>query len=250
MGKLGKHLSSLAIGAAVAVGFGAAPAGFLLLRHSFPVTWPEELPRYQVLAGALVALFAASLGMVGVSLTIRTQRLNVSRQLESQRKEQERARRLTHKQVAAALIGEIAVLVEELQHELVRPVITNALRDIENGSGLVSVSTVRIGGKLPRYFENNPGNVGLFPNPIPEDLTRFYSRFEALVLELNRYSDVAEDFAHALASPQTAVARIPLMTSDQVVYLLRGVLAKIDFCIERGRALIRELETIRDSPID
>jgi hypothetical protein len=245
MATLGRIGLLLVIAAAVAVGFGAAPAGFFLLWRSYPTTWPEELQHFQALAGGLVALFAASLGVVGVALTIRAQRLNVDRQLDAQRKEQDRARGLARRQVAAAFIGEIAVLVEELQHEMVRPVLTTALRNIESGAGPVPVTTVRIGGKFGRYFDSNPGNVGLFPNPVPENLTRFYSRFEAIKLDLDRYSDFAEGFARAPSSGVFSGG----MTPQQVIDLLHTVLRQIDFCIGSGSALIKELELFRDSQL-
>lgn len=248
MGTLGRIALALVIGAAVVVGFGAAPAGLFLLWRTYPTAWPEELQHFQALAGAFVALFAASLGIVGVVLTIRTQRLNVDRQLDAQRKEQGRARGLSRRQVAAAFIGEITVLVEELQHEMVRPALTTALRAVEGGSGPVPVTTVRMGGKLGRYFDSNPGNVGLFPNPVPENLTRFYSRFEAIELDLDRYSEFAEAVARALSSPHGEPVSGG-MTPEQVIYLLRTVLKHIEFCLGFGSALIKDLELIRDAPL-
>jgi len=237
------------VGVAIAVGIGAAPAGWFLLWQTYPGTWVQELARYQALAGALIALNAASIGMIGVLLTIRTQRLNVERQLAAQRREQDRARELARKQVAAAFIGEIATVIQELRHEWVRPALVSAVSQMQSGMGPRAVTTVRIGGEFARYYNSDPGNVGLFPNPIPENLTRFYSRFEAIKLELDRYSDLTEGIWRTLSS-QAAVAPIPQMTTDQVIRLLRSVLENIDTCLQLGPALTRELEAIRDTGIN
>jgi hypothetical protein len=67
----------------------AAPALFLYLYHTFPDTWWAEVAKIQALAGASVALFAASLGTIGVLLTIWNQRRNLEKQLSAQRNEQE-----------------------------------------------------------------------------------------------------------------------------------------------------------------
>lgn len=246
MGVIWKIGIWLAVGAAFLVGFGAAPTGFFLLWRSHPTTWLEELQHFQALAGGLVALFAASLGILGVMLTIRSQRQNVDRQLAAQQREQERGRRLARQQIAAAFIGEIAILVEELRDEMVRPVLRQALCNVEQSTGPVRVTTVRMGGKLGRYFESSPGNVGVFPNPIPEDLIRFYSRFEAIKLDLDRYSDFAESVARSLSSSHGEPTDFG-MTPDLVIYLLRGVLEKIEFCLQWGAALTTRLKAIRDA---
>ena len=50
---------------AAIVGLAAAPVASLIFWHWFSATWQIELPKYQALLGALIALFAASLASIG-----------------------------------------------------------------------------------------------------------------------------------------------------------------------------------------
>jgi hypothetical protein len=246
---LGNILLWIFICASVAVGFGAAPISLALLLHFYPATWPEELQHYQALAGALVALFAASLGIAGVLLTIRNQRSNVLRQIEAQRQERIRERDLARRQVASAFIGEIETLIQEIQDPFIRPALITALDSVKSGPGLVRVATVRIAGRFTPIFDSNPGNVGLFPTPIPENLARLYSRFEAIRVNLDHYSDAAEAVAQRLASPDAPPSLSLPMTATQITILLRGVLVDLSDCVISGTDLMRELATIRDAAL-
>ncbi len=166
---------------AIIIGLSAAPAAAFFLWYTHQLTsWQIELEKFQTLVGALVALLAASLATTGVLLTIM-----------AQRREQRRSRLIARQQVASAFIGEIAVIREELAHELVGPVLKKGLHDIQTGKGKVHVNTVRL-LTHPRYYNNNPGNVGLFSNMLPQELTRFYSRLEAFAVYLDTYSTAAE----------------------------------------------------------
>ena len=93
---------------------------FLFFRHAYPDMWLIELQKYQALAGAFVALFAASLGTLGLLLNVRTQRRNTENQIAAQRREQDRARLIERQQVASAFIPEISVFIETTEAEGVR----------------------------------------------------------------------------------------------------------------------------------
>jgi hypothetical protein len=227
-------LARLFLFAAACVGFLAAPTAFLLLWHTYPDTWLTKLKTVQTLGGAFVALFAASLGTFGVLLTIRNQRLNVQNQLSAQRRDQDRSRLIARQHVASAFIGEISVFIEETEGELVRPILAKVLHDLETSIGKIEVTTVRLSG--PRtYYESNPGNVGLFHNGLPEELTRFYNRVALIQSDLEKYSSGAEEVISQGKLPAT-------MSMDWVMYSLRRCLTNIDLCQERGRFLIKELQ--------
>jgi hypothetical protein len=216
---------------AIIIGLSAAPAASFFLWHTYPLTWQAELAKFQTLAGALVALLAASLATTGVLLTIMTQR-----------REQRRSRLISRQHVASAFIGEITVILEEVAHELVEPVLRKTLHDVQMGTGKVQVTTVRLLGR-PQYYNNNPGNVGLFPNLLPQELTRFYSRLEAFSTCLDRYSAAAEHVATQGTLP-------PTTSTQWILYSVKDALKNLDFLLERGRKLVKELEAIRNETID
>jgi hypothetical protein len=116
-------LAALFLVVASICGLLAAPALFLYLYHTFPDAWWTEVVKIQALAGASVAVFAASLGTIGVLLTIWNQRRNLDKQLFAQRQEQDRSRTFQRQQVASAFIGEITIILEELAHEEAYPVV-------------------------------------------------------------------------------------------------------------------------------
>jgi hypothetical protein len=220
---------------AAAVAFAAAPIAALL----FWQLWPDELPKYQALFGALIALFAAGLASLGVALTIFNQRRIVDRQLAAQRVEQDRARSHVRQQIASAFIGEIGVIIEELNHEMLQPVLQTTLDDIKaTPAGNIRVTTVRIGKRISRYYESNPANVGLFPNRIPEELTRFYSTVEEVKLDLESYCDVVS----AYTDQGKAKMSVP-----QLVYILQKTISNIDLCLKSGSSIIEHLKSIRDA---
>jgi hypothetical protein len=212
-------LAALFLVVASICGLLAAPALFLYLYHYFPDTWWTEVAKIQALAGASVAVFAASLGTIGVLLTIWNQRRNLEKQLSAQRREQDRLRIFQQQHVASAFIGEITVILEEVAHDLVGPVLKKALHDIQMSAGPVQVTTVRLMSK-PLYYNNNPGNVGLFPNLLPQDLTRFYSRLDAFSTYLDRYSTAAEHVALKGVLP-------PTTSTPWVIYLIQDALKNL-----------------------
>jgi hypothetical protein len=216
---------------AIIIGLSAAPAAAIFLWYSHPLTWRLELEKFQTLAGALVALLAASLATTGVLLTIM-----------AQRREQHRSRLIARQHVASAFIGEITVILEELAHELVGPVLTKALHDIETGTGKVQVTTVRLLAN-PRYYNNNPDNVGVLPNLLPQELTRFYSRLEALSASLNTYSTAAEHVVTQDTLP-------PTTSTAWTVYTIKDALKNLNFLLARGPKLITALEIIRNKNVD
>jgi hypothetical protein len=139
--------------AAACVGLLAAVAAFVF-RHAYAHIWLTELQKYQALAGASVALFAASLGTVGVLLKIRTHRLNTDRQISAQRLEQDRARLIARQQVASAFIGKISVFIEATDAEGVRPTLIKTLNDLNNSVGKVEVTTVRPAAPTTYYLSS------------------------------------------------------------------------------------------------
>jgi hypothetical protein len=216
---------------AIIIGLSAAPAAAFFLWYTCPLTWQIELEKFQTLAGALVALLAASLATTGVLLTIM-----------AQRREQRRSRLIARQHVASAFIGEITVILEELAHDLVAPVLRKTLHDIQTGSGKVQVTTVRLSTN-PRYYNNNPGNVGVFPDILPQELTRFYSRLEAFSASLNTYSTAAE---HVLTQDTLP----PTTSTAWILYSIKDALKNLDFLLERSPKLITELEAIRNANVD
>ncbi len=232
-------LATVFLVVAALVAFMAAPVAALLFWHWFPTTWPDELPKYQALFGALIALFTAGLASIGVALTIWNQRHIVANQLAAHRREQDRARSLVRQQIASAFIGEIGVIIEELKHELLRPVLEKTLHDIETApAGTVRVTTARIGKNLSRYYESSPANVGLFPDSIPEELTRFYSTVEEVKLDLECYCDAVKAY--------TDEGKVK-MGVPQVIYVLKKSLSNIDICLKSGHSIINNLKLIRDA---
>ena len=160
----------------------------------------------------------------------------------AQRREQRRSRLIARQHVASAFIGEITVTLEEVAHELVGPVLRKTLHDVQTGIGKVQVTTVRLLGR-PQYYNSNPGNVGLFPNMLPQELTRFYSRLDAFSTCLEKYSAAAEHVA--------TQGTLPTTTSTQwILYSINDALKHLDFLLECGRQLITELEKIRNEKVD
>ena len=170
------------------------------------------------------------------------QRQIVGEQLAAQRKEHELARSLTRQQIAAAFIGEIDVILDELRHEFLGPVLEKTLRDLETSpSAETQVASARIGSHFGRYFNSGPGNVGLFPSAISGDLTRFYTVLEEIRLGLDWYSSAVEAYTKQ---------KTHIMSGPQMLGLLRKMVREIDSCLQLGPALISRLEAIRDAALD
>jgi hypothetical protein len=232
-------LEKLLLYAAAGIGLLAPIAAFLLFQHTYRDTWSTELQKYQALAGAFVALFAASLGTLGVLLNIRTQRRNTDRQISAQRREQDRGRFIARQQVASAFIGEISVFIEATEGEGVRPTLIKTLNDVDSGIDKVEVTTVRLSAPMT-YYLSSPGNVGLFPHEIPEELTRFYNRAAMVQSDLEKCASAAEQIA--------VHGKLPATTNmDWIVYSLKRALTNLDLCLEGGRSLVRELGEIRNA---
>jgi hypothetical protein len=180
------------------------------------------------------------LGTFGVLLNIRNQRLNTDKQISAQRQEQDRARLISRQQVASAFIGEISVFIETTEAQGARPILVKTLSDLNNSVGKVPVTTVRLAAPMT-YYMSSPGNVGLFPGNISEQLTRFYNRAAMIKSDLEKCASAAEEIA--------LHGKLPVTTSmDWIVYSLKRALTNIDLCLEGGRCLIRELEEIRNAP--
>ena len=162
--------------------------------------------------------------------------------IAAQRREQRRSRLISRQQIASAFIGELTVILDELKHEIVGSVLRKALNDIQTGTGKVPVTTGRL-LNTAKYYDNNPGNVGVFPNLLPQELTRFYSDLHAFATCLDRYSSAAE---HAITE-----GTLPATTSTHwIIYSIQDALKKLDSCLKRGRVLIAELEVIRNAKVD
>jgi hypothetical protein len=211
---------------AALVGFLAAPMAFGYLFVSFPDTLLAELQKYQPISAGLIALFAASLATFGVLATIGSQRQNL-----------ERARIVEQERVAAAFIGELSVIVEMLEDETPRNNLQKTVDAVETTTGPINVTTMRIEGPT-KYYDSAPGNVGMFPNPLPEQLTRFYDRYENVKSNLERYSSAAEEVF--------LTGNLPKKTSNEwVIHSMKAAIKDIDYCASSGRQLITELDQIR-----
>lgn len=95
-------------------------------------------------------------------------------------------------------------------------------RSRKNALGGASVALfareLRINVRLmakPRYYDNNPSNVSLLPNPLPQELTRFYGRLYAFSIYLDRYSTTAEDVAIKGDLPRTNINRLDYLFNSR-----------------------------------
>jgi hypothetical protein len=194
--------------------------------------WLSRITKFQTLLAGLLAIVAAGIAFCG---TVRA--ANIQAQAGRDRDRQERL--AARQQVASAFMGEITVLLEELDHPLVGPLLRKVLLDItETSVGKeVQVDTVRFLGN-PRYYNSNPGHVGLLPDATPQELTRFYSRLEAFSRYLDRYSTAAEYAAEHGTPPSN-------ISAQQIPYLIQQSLKDLDFLLGQGRSLIEKLEEIR-----
>lgn len=223
---------------AAGVAFLAAPAAALVFWLLFPATWPAELPKYQPLFAALVALFAAGLASFGVALTIWNRRQIFDKQLAAQRLEQDRSRSLAKQQIASAFVGEIEVIIAELKDPALRLPLEQALYEVENRPlGPNQCVAVSIGKKLSRYYESNPANAGLFPGRVCEALTKFYSTIEEIKFDLDLYCD------HGV----TVGSEKLHLSNNQLRDLLRKILSKINICLKSGSSIAENLKLIRDA---
>jgi hypothetical protein len=221
----------------------ATPAllAFLLSTERVPAPLLGILQQYPVLSGALIALFAASLASIGAALTMWNQRIIAAQQLDAQRQQDTLARALMKKQIASAFIGEIEVILDELRHPGLKPVLVEAKTAIQSRAEetTVQVNTVRIDKHLGYFSTANPGNVGIFPSQISEELTRFYTTLETIRTSTDWYSRAVDLF--------TAEGK-HLMGPRQMLGLLNDIIKNIDFCLQQsGPVILRQLREIRDA---
>jgi hypothetical protein len=217
--------------AGAVIGLSAAPALFLYLYHAFPDTWWAELTKIQAFAGASIALFAASLGTIGVLLTIWNQRRNLDKQLSAQRHEQDRSRIFERQHLASAFIGEISVIISVFENSPIR----QALDDLRTAPGEMQVGSQPRLIVRARYYESNPGNVGYFSKQLPQELTEFFSRFETIRVNMDRYTEYASQGT---------------LTASHAIRTLEYIVESLNYCVARGRALTTQLEAIRDEKVD
>jgi hypothetical protein len=208
-----------------------APTMCIVLYRAHPETWPAELKEYQALGGALVALSAAGLTTIGILLSIKSQRDNLQKQLADQHTQQDRARLRERQRVASAFAGEISNMISILGDDSVRQHLNGTLEGLKAHPG--PVQGVRIFVKA-RYYEANPGNVGLFPHPLPQQLVEFYNRLEGLILYYERYN------AAAIAST-TDLSEARLV---ELHFRINSVLQSLDPCITVGKTVLTQLQGI------
>jgi hypothetical protein len=215
----------------------------LIFWERFLSSWSDDISKYQTFVGALI--FAAGLASAGAALTSWDKRAIYTKQLAAQRREQDLTLGLKRRQIAAAFIGEIDVILSELHHEFLKP-IENALRAIESRAGKMESRTGKFEVEkvrtehLVRFCDNSPGNVRLFPRTISQGLTRFYTIVEETKLDLDWYSRAIEASVNQ---------NVRLMNPTQMIRLLKKILGEIDSSSKLGRTLIEELKKARDTEL-
>jgi hypothetical protein len=135
--------------------------------------WLDDLSKYLILLGA--AILAAVLAFIGIALKNWNEMIISARQLAALRREEEYALARNRQQIASAFIGEINLILNEL-HGSLSPAIENTLPAMQS-AGKEIVERVRIGKHLG-VFDSSTIRVRLFPKPISQCLTRFYSIIE------------------------------------------------------------------------
>jgi len=189
--------------------------------------WFDDLPKYLILFSA--PILAAGLGLIGIALKNWNEMIISARQLAALRREEEHALGLNRQQMASALIGEIDLILNEL-HGSLAPAIENTLPAMQSG-GEEIIERVRVGKHL-RVFHNSPIRVRLFPKPISQCLTRFYSMFEETNANLAWFDRVIDIHANQ---------NIWVVTPMRLTRLLKRTLVKANASEKLGRTLIEEL---------
>lgn len=216
---------------------GLPPAlGLVTFWYRFP-GWPDDLPKYETLLGALI--FAASLALIGAVLTSWSQRIISNRQVAAERRRQELALRPKKRQIASEFIGETDVIARH--HESLRSAIENALRTLETRTGKVAIEGLHIREHVGVYFDHSPGEFRLLPRTISKELTLFYATVRELESDLEWYSHAIEAYVNQ---------RIRLMNPGQMIRLLKKILGKIDSSSRLRRTLVEGLKEIRDTDCD
>jgi hypothetical protein len=205
----------------------------------------------QSLVGGLFTLFAAGLALVGVLITVTTQKQNMDQQLAEQRAQfdhelrerratEDRTEAMRRRQVASAFVGEITVIISAFRGQDWRQVAQKALDDLkrarEAGTPTVRLMVSRPTADYATFFRANAHEVGQFPQPIPQNLLMFYGVYTQLqdnLMEISRASD--EDFKH--------------MEPPSVEHALKDQLQQLDNLQGLGAALISELQKVADQPV-
>jgi hypothetical protein len=216
---------------------GLPPAlGLVTFWYRFP-GWPDDLPKYETLLGAL--MLAASLALIGAVLTSWNQRVISNRQVAAARRRRELALRPKKRQIASEFIGETDVIA--LHHESLRSAIENALRTLETRTGKVAIEGLHIREHVGRRFDHSPAEFRLLPRTISKELTLFYATVRELESDLEWYSHAIEAYVNQ---------RIRLMNPGQMIRLLKKILGKIDSSSRLRCALVEGLKEIRDTDCD
>lgn len=203
------------------------------------------LKDYQTLIGSLVALDAAVIAFLGVLFTIEGQRKNSERQLSFQRQAEERLKSLRKQQIAGAFVGEVSVIFSVLSNKHMRSMIngtysvlgTNDLtQSMKDNPVQISIMLHHPTSQLDTFYRANTIEIGQFPAPLPEQLTRFYSLYAT-------FKNSEEHFTGNLDTEfkDTTIYRLREANISQI-----NALNALD---EIAPKLIRKLEEIRDAPI-
>jgi hypothetical protein len=219
---------------AVFVGL-APPLGPQLFWDALP-GWLDDLSKYLILFGAPIP--AVGLALIGIALKNWNEMVISARQLAALRREEEHALALNRQQMASEFVGEIDLLLNELRMSLA-PAIENMLPAMQSG-GKEIVERVHIGKHLG-VFDNSPIRVRLFPKPISQCLTRFYSMIEETKANLAWCDRVIEIYTNH---------NIWVVTPMRLTGLYKQTLGQVNASEKLGRTLIEELKKIRDTDTD
>jgi hypothetical protein len=229
----------------------AVPIILLAFFRYSPDRWRETLHQYQNVVGSFVALFAAGLALVGVLITVSVQKENTDRQLVTQREQfdrelreqratEDRTQAMRQRQVASGFVGEINVILARFRSPIWRQNATKALDDLKlgqlTGADKVDLRVSTPTAEYATFFRANSGEIGRFPQPIPQDLLLFYGYYINIEDNLKMLSEASkENFAH------TDAAAVELLLKDQ--------LDSLDALEKRGAALITQLQKIAVEPV-
>jgi hypothetical protein len=198
--------------------------------------WGDDLSKSLILFGA--AIPAAGLALIGIALKNWNKMIISARQLAARRREEEHALARNRQQMASAFIGEIDLVLNELNASLA-PAIENTLPAMQSGEKEI-VERVHIAKSLG-VFDNSPMRVKLFPRPISQCLTRFYSINEETRANLAWCDRVIEIYTNH---------NIWVVTPMRLTRLYKQTIGQVNASEKLGRTLIDELKKIRDTDIE
>jgi hypothetical protein len=195
------------------------------------------LREYQTLTGSLITLIAAAIAFFGVWFAVDGQSQNTEKQLSFQRQAEYRLRSLKRQQTAGAFVGEISMILSTLSGEHLRSRIEHALGQLRAAKGIATTMDLmlrRPGKQLDAFYRANTIEIGQFPTPLPEQLTRFYGLyavFEDVGAQLA--GNVDKDFKNATISIMEEALQNELNVLNQLQDL--------------GPILITQLDAIRNT---